>query len=208
MSRPWLNHYSNCMYFITNKLSEPPSERCILMWIAYTCVRRRRQRWWWYMAMLCFLLLLCCSLNLHYTNFSLFCSKVSNMFHCVEFHQHCKYFKRSSVALQTSMHSELKRDSRFSFINALQLVALSTHKSIVYMATPPNQSSLSTKTLCKAWIHIYQQTNSFSMLCSYILATFLLDSSHIYFNSLFCFCCFVCFSNLRPLRKIHDANYF
>lgn len=58
MSRPWLNDYSNCMYFITNELSEPPSERCILMWIAYTCVRWRRRRWC--MAMLCRRCFCCC----------------------------------------------------------------------------------------------------------------------------------------------------
>lgn len=132
------------LYVFYHKWAEwtaAPSERCILMCIAYTCVRRRRRRWRrrWYMAMLCrffsvFVVALCCSLNLHYTNFSLFWSRISNMFH-----QHCKCFKRPSAALQTSMHYDSKRVSKLPFINALQLVALSTHKSIVYNghAFPP-----------------------------------------------------------------------
>lgn len=108
-------------------------------------------------------------------------------------HQHCKCFKRPSAALQTSMHSDSKRDSKFPFIIALQLVALSTHKSIVYMATPSHQSSLSTESVPSRDTHLPTNKQLFMFMLIYLCGNILVGFfSHLLLFSvlLLLFCLF------------------
>lgn len=57
----------------------------------------------------------------------------------------------------------MSREGIFRFINVLQLVALNTHKSIVYMATPIDQSSTATLP------HIHTNVNPYVAHISFYL---------------------------------------
>lgn len=153
MSEPKLNHYSNRVYVYHKQASEL-SRWSREVYPLHMCCSTMYGR--------CF-----DSLSTHFTRLfvhqAILVARVSKRFelHCWGSQQHCRLpfsnnqlFRPKRWGLQCNMTV---------FINVLQLaVALSTHKSIVYMATPIHQSSCRLS-LCRACTHLL--TNNSVPLC-------------------------------------------